>query len=87
MFVIFSVVYYSRKADIHPRGKFDLLQHKIENAIRMRLAILSEARTRHVPEMPRRGIKITPVTIAPKKAPMWSAPFVAPADTAISLVC
>ena len=63
-----------------------LLLKNIEKAIKTRLDILSAARIKHVPNTPRSGKKITPVNIAPKNAPIWSALSVTPADTAISLL-
>ena len=51
------------------------------------LAKLSAARIIQVFTIHRSGKKITPVNIAPKKAPAWSAPFVTPADMVISLRC
>ena len=61
-----------------------LLCKNIEKAIKTKLDILSTARIRQVQNTPRSGTQITPVSIAPKMAPMWSALYVTPADIAIS---
>ena len=47
-----------------------LLRKNIEKAIRTKLDILSAARIKQAPNTPRSGTQITPVSIAPKMAPM-----------------